>query len=250
MPGNYLPTIGLTTIALAPAGAHRPPRLGLNRTYIQAVVRAGGLPLLIPHLEDRALLRAVYERLDGLLLTGGEDIHPGHFREAIHERCRSISPERDATELPLARWAVEEGKPLLGICRGIQVMNVALGGSLYQDIGVQCPAAGRHDWYPGFPRTLLAHGVALVEGTHLARILEAAALEVNSLHHQSIKDVAPAMAVTAVAPDGIVEGVEVRDHPFALGVQWHPEELAGTDPGSLRLFEALVRASREAGPGE
>jgi putative glutamine amidotransferase len=244
MPGSDPPTIGLTTIALAPAGAHRPPRLAQNRTYVQAVIRAGGLPLLIPHLEDKALLRAAYERLDGLLLTGGEDIHPGHFHEAIHERCRSISPERDATELPLARWAVQEGKPLLGICRGIQVLNVALGGSLYQDIGSQCPAAGRHDWYPGFPRTLLAHAAAVADGTHLARILGATALEVSSLHHQSIKDLAPALEVAAVAPDGIVEAVQVRDHPFAVGVQWHPEELAGTDAHSQRLFEALVRASR------
>jgi putative glutamine amidotransferase len=245
MPGNNPPTIGLTTMALAPPGPDGSFRLAQNRTYIQAVVRAGGLPLLIPHLEDMALLRAVYERLDGLLLPGGEDIHPGYFGEPLHERFRSISPERDTTELPLARWAVEEGKPLLGICRGIQVLNVALGGSLYQDIGAQCPGAGRHDWYPGFPRNLLAHRLDLAGGTRLARILAAPAVEVNSLHHQSLKDLAPALEVTAVAPDGIVEGVEVRDHPFALGVQWHPEELAGTDAGSQRLFEALVRASRE-----
>jgi len=244
MPGSYPPTIGLTTAVLAPAGEHRPPRLAQNNTYVQAVVRAGGLPLLIPHLEDEALLRAVYERLDGLLLPGGEDIHPDHFREAIHEQCGSISPERDATELPLARWAVQEGKPLLGICRGVQVLNVALGGSLYQDIASQCPDAGRHDWYPGVPRNFLAHSAALVDGTHLARILGASALKVNSLHHQSVKDVAPALEVAAVAPDGIVEAVEGRDHPFAIGVQWHPEELAGTDVRSRLLFEAFVRASR------
>jgi len=244
MPGSHTPTIGLTTLALAPAGTHRASRLAQNRTYVQAVVRAGGLPLLIPHLEDRALLRTVYERLDGLLLPGGEDIHPGHFREAIHDRCRSISPERDATELPLARWAMEEGKPVLGICRGVQVMNVALGGSLYQDIGAQCPGAGRHDWYPGFPRNLLAHGITLVDGTNLARMLDGSALEVNSLHHQSVKDLAPAMELAAVALDGIVEAVEVRDHPFAIGVQWHPEELAPSDARHQRLFDALVRASR------
>jgi putative glutamine amidotransferase len=244
MSGSHPPTIGLTTIALAPAGPYSPPRLAQNQTYIQAVIRAGGLPLLIPHLADLALLRAVYERLDGLLLPGGEDVHPDRFREAVHERCGSISPERDATELPLARWAVQEGKPLLGICRGNQVLNVALGGSLYQDIGSQCPAAGRHDWYPGFPRGLLPHGVTLATGTHLARILAVSTLEVNSLHHQAVKDVAPGLQVTAVAPDGIVEAVEVPDHPFALGVQWHPEELAETDAGSQRLFDALVRASR------
>jgi putative glutamine amidotransferase len=244
MPGSDPPTIGLTTIALPPPKPDGSFRLAQNRTYIQAVVSAGGLPLLIPHLEDMALLRAVYERLDGLLLPGGEDIHPSHFREPLHERCRSISPERDVTELPLTRWAVEEGKPLLGICRGVQVLNVALGGSLYQDIGAQRPGAGRHDWYPGFPRNLLAHSVDLVDGTRLAHILAASAAEVNSLHHQSVKDVAPVLEVSAVAPDGIIEAVEVRDHPFAVGVQWHPEELATRDAASQRLFEALVSASR------
>jgi len=243
---NRTPTIGITTFSQAPADADHASRLAQNRTYIRAVVRAGGLPLLIPHLEDRTLLRAVFDRLDGLLLPGGEDIHPGHFREAIHKRCRSIAPERDATELPLARWAVEEGKPVLGICRGVQVLNVALGGSLYQDIDAQCPDAGRHDWFPGFPRNLLAHGVTLVDGTSLARILDASALEVNSLHHQSVKDLAPGFELSAVAPDGIVEAVEARDHPFAIGVQWHPEELAAVDARHQRLFDALVRASRGA----
>ncbi len=244
MPGSHPPTIGLTTIVVAPSGAHSPPRLGQNRTYIEAVIRAGGLPLLIPHLQDTGLLRAMYERLDGLLLPGGEDIDPGHYGEARHERCGAISPERDATELPLARWAVEEGKPLLAICRGIQVLNVALGGSLYQDIGAQCPGAGRHDWYPDLPRNLLPHSAALVEGTYLARILAVSALRVNSLHHQALKDIAPSLEVTAVASDGIVEAVEVPDHPFALGVQWHPEELAEADAGSQRLFDALVSACR------
>ena len=244
MPGSHTPTIGLTTTAVLPDEAYRPLRLAQNNTYIQAVIRAGGLPLLIPHLEDEALLRAVYERLDGLLLPGGEDVHPAHFGEPIHKRCRSISPERDVTELPLARWAVREGKPVLGICRGVQVLNVALGGSLYQDIRAQCPGAGRHDWYPGFPRNLRAHRVTLEAGSHLVRLLGASAVEVNSLHHQSLKDVAPGFSVTAVAPDGIVEAIEARDHPFVLGVQWHPEELAAGDPGSQRLFDALVRASR------
>ena len=243
MPSSHPPTIGLTTMAVVPAEPNRPPRLAQSSTYIQAVIRAGGLPLLIPHLEDTDLLHAVYERLDGLLLPGGEDIDPSHYGEAIHERCGSISRERDTTELTLARWAALEGKPLLGICRGIQVLNVALGGSLYQDIGSQCPAAARHDWYPGFSRSLLPHKATLVDGTHLARILDASALGVNSLHHQSIKDVAPGLVVTAVAPDGIVEAVEVPGHRFALGVQWHPEELAETDAGSQRLFEAFVRAS-------
>jgi putative glutamine amidotransferase len=236
--------IGLTTISIAATEEHRPPRLGQNETYIQAVAAAGGAPLLIPHLADEGLLRAVYEQLDGLLLTGGEDVDPARYGQAIHEKCGAISASRDATELPLARWAMQEGKPLLAICRGIQVLNVALGGSLYQDIGAQLPGAARHDWYPGFPRNHLPHTVAVSAGTHLARIVGAGSLPVNSLHHQAVHHVAPPLVITALAPDGVVEALEARDHPFVIGVQWHPEELAGEDARARRLFEALVQASR------
>ncbi|HSJ53148.1 MAG TPA: gamma-glutamyl-gamma-aminobutyrate hydrolase family protein, partial [Anaerolineae bacterium] len=238
------PIIGLTAIAIAPAKEYGSPRLGLNQTYVDAVARAGGAPLLIPHLADESLLRALYERLDGLLLTGGEDIDPIHFGEPIHEKCGSISAERDSTELRLTRWAAAEGKPVLAICRGIQVLNVALGGSLYQDIAAQLSKARRHDWYPGFPRNHLAHSAQIAPGTRLATIAGTETLQVNSLHHQSLKDVAPGLVVTAVAPDGVVEAVEASEHPFALGVQWHPEELAGEDARARRLFVAFVEASR------
>jgi putative glutamine amidotransferase len=248
-------TVGLTCSTFPPGAEPRPPRQGQNATYLQALIRAGAAPVLIPHLPDLALLRAVYEGVDALLLPGGGDVAPEHFGEGVHEKCGTPDPDRDRTELALVRWAAQDHKPLLAICRGIQVLNVALGGSLYQDIEAQMPGAGRHDWYPRFPRDLLAHAVRVVPGTHLAATLESSSgslrqpvsgpairLEVNSLHHQAIKDVAPGLRVIARATDGVIEAVELEDHPFAVGVQWHPEELAPKDARAQRLFDALIGA--------
>jgi putative glutamine amidotransferase len=147
-------------------------------------------------------------------------------------------------ELTLARWAMGEGKPLLAICRGIQVLNVALGGSLFQDIADQVPGAGKHDWYPGYPRDHRPHTVAVAPGSRLAQILGASELAVNSLHHQALNRVALGLTVVARAPDGIVESVEAPDHPFALAVQWHPEELTPADLGAQAIFDAFVMACR------
>lgn len=246
MAGRQAAAIGLTCSTLAPSDQFGPSRLGQNQRYVQAIVRAGAAPILIPHLSDPDLLRSVYERLDAVLLSGGVDVAPEQYGQQRHEKCGSVDAERDETELALARWCVDEGIPLLAICRGIQVLNVALGGSLYQDIEAQAPGAIRHDWYPGHPRDLLAHAVDVVPGTRLAAILGVkdvpVPLEVNSLHHQALCDVAPGLHVTARAPDGIVEAVEVEGHPFALGVQWHPEELAAGDARAQALFDALIRA--------
>ncbi len=245
MTASEPPIIGLTTITIAPAQEGRAPRQGQNQAYIDAVVQAGGAPLLIPHLAEEGLLRTVYDRLAGLLLPGGEDLDPGQYGEEIHAKCGAISAERDATELRLVRWAAAEGKPILAICRGIQVLNVGLGGSLYQDLTSQLPAADRHDWYPGLPRSYLAHTVSVEAGTRLAALLGAGRQAVNSLHHQAAKEIAPGLVVAATAPDGVVEALEASDHPFALGVQWHPEELVATDDRARRLFRAFVQASRE-----
>jgi putative glutamine amidotransferase len=242
MTGRRPPIIGITTIAIEAEQKLLPSRLGQNQTYIRGLVRAGAAPLMIPQLADASLVRALYEQLDGLLLPGGEDIDPASYGEARHERCGRVSPERDDMELALARWAVEDGMPLLAICRGIQILNVALGGSLYQDIAAQVPGAERHDWYPGYPRDRLSHQVAITPQTRLATILGARSPRVNSLHHQALKEVPPALTVVARAPDGVIEAVEMTDHPFALGVQWHPEELADGDARAQRLFDALVEA--------
>jgi putative glutamine amidotransferase len=243
MASKRSPLIGVPCMTIQTEGYS--PRLGMSRSYVSALLKAGAAPLLIPHMADEAALRAAYERLDGLLLPGGGDIDPVHYGESRHEKCNEPSAERDATELALARWAIEGGKPLLGICRGVQVLNVALGGSLFQDIQAQIADAERHDWYPNYPRDRLSHTVSVSPDVRLARITGTTTLPVNSLHHQSVKDVAPSLIVTGRSPDEIIEAVEAPDHPFAVAVQWHPEELVGNDDRAQWLFDALVEASKQ-----
>lgn len=236
--------VGITCSEIQPNQPTGSVRIGQNQSYVRAISRAGAAPVLIPHVTDEPRLRALYERLDGLLFSGGGDVDPAHFGERVHEKCRTIEPRRDENELMLARWAMDEGKPLLAICRGIQVLNVALGGSLYQDIQAQIPGAERHDWSPGFPRDHRPHIVTIAPDSRLAAIVEETEMPVNSLHHQSLKSIAPGLTVTARTPDGIVEAVEGVDHPFAVAVQWHPEELAENDPRAQHIFDALVEACR------
>jgi putative glutamine amidotransferase len=244
MANHRPPVIGITCTEFPMEHDPLRLRLGQNQTYLRAVVRAGAAPLLIPHLTDVSMLRALYENLDGLLLSGGGDIDPAYFGEANHEKLRRVSPDRDETELLLARWAMEGGLPLLAICRGIQVLNVALGGSLYQDIQAQVPGAEKHDWGTGYPRDHLPHQIRIMPQMRLADIIGATDLPVNSMHHQALKEVAPGLAVVARAPDQVIEAVEAPAHPFAIGVQWHPEELAPKDARAQRLFDAFVEACR------
>jgi putative glutamine amidotransferase len=244
MADPHPPTIGITCTTFQRDQNQRPPDTGQNQSYVDAVIRAGAAPLLIPNVTDKALLRTLYDRLDGLLLSGGGDIDPSYYGESRHEKCGLPSPERDETELTLIRWAIDEGMPLLAICRGIQVLNVALGGTLYQDLQAQAPEAERHSWSPGYPRDYIAHAVSIGPQTRLARIVGADPLPVNSFHHQAIKDVAPGLTVTARAPDQIIEAVEANGQAFVVGVQWHPEGLARDDVRAQRLFDALVKACR------
>ena len=220
------------------------PVLAQNRTYVEAVATAGGAPVLIPLNLDEGALRAIYERLDGLLLTGGVDVHPRHYGEALHEKCGEIDEARDAVELTLTRWALAEGLPVLAICRGVQVLNVAAGGTLYQDIASQVPGSLKHNCWPDHPRNYLAHQVTVNGGSLMTAILGQSQLAVNSMHHQAVKDLAPSFSVVAQAPDGLIEAIESNDHPFALGVQWHPEELVEDAPPMRRLFEEFVSAAR------
>jgi putative glutamine amidotransferase len=245
MARKHPPIVGITCDSIQPAHSHHPPRVGQNQTYVKALVSAGAAPLLLPNLTDKDLLRSIYEKLDGLLLSGGGDIDPGRYGEAIHEKCGRIDAERDEVELALTRWAVEDGKPLLAICRGIQILNVALGGSLYQDIEAQISKALAHTWYPEYPRSHRSHNVAVTPETRLAQILDLETLPVNSLHHQALKDLAPPLTVSARASDHVVEAVELRNHPFVLGVQWHPEDLAPDDARQQGLFALFVQACQD-----
>jgi putative glutamine amidotransferase len=224
-----------------------PPLVGIREGYIAAVIQAGGVPLLLPPHVDPAGLRQMYELLDGLLLAGGGDIAPKLYGEAPHPQLGEVEHLRDAAELPLIRWAVAERKPLLGICRGMQALNVALGGTLYQDIPSQYSTPLDHDsssqqrsWEH------LDHTVAFESDSRLAALLGTCDLQVNTLHHQALKEIAGGLRVVGRAPDGIVEAVEGSGEGFVLGVQCHPEHLwSAADPRWRRVLAAFIGAAAE-----
>jgi putative glutamine amidotransferase len=233
------PLIGITTFQSTNAHGH--PTVALMQSYIHAVMQAGGVPVLIPSMIAEDGWDAVYSRLDGILFSGGGDIALEHSPGEPHPRIDEVDLERDSVELKMLQSAASDSKPFLGICRGCQVMNVALGGTLYTHIPDQLPGALDHS-YPGNMRTVLVHDVKIEEGTRIAEILGEPILKVNSLHHQGLKDIAPSLRVAGHAPDGLVEAIELPDHPFGLGVQWHPEWL--TDQASTRnLFRKFVEAA-------
>lgn len=245
-----LPQIGLPMFtAEAPAG-----RWMISPAYVRAVRIAGGLPIPIPLEADRATLDAYLEKIDGLLLCGGGDLAPETYGGPAIDLCEGIDPDRDAVELYLARRAAELDLPTLGICRGVQVMNVAAGGTLIQDIPSQFPNSLRHRTPPSAPRDTLAHAVELRLSVLALSPVSVSSLpwptsevlRVNSTHHQAADRVAEPFAVVATAEDGIIEGLVATDGCFRLGVQWHPEELLldGHDGLHRRLFEGLVRAAQ------
>ncbi|MCS6993420.1 MAG: gamma-glutamyl-gamma-aminobutyrate hydrolase family protein [Anaerolineales bacterium] len=235
------PLIGLTTYTSK--NEYGNPVVALATHYIRAVLEAGGLPVLIPNRLREAEWREFYARLDGVVFTGGGDIQPEMFGGEPHPNVDGVDPERDALELPLVRAAAQDGKPFLGICRGLQVVNVALGGTLFTDVADQLPGALRHDWHEGFPRTHLAHSVQVAENSRLSQVFGESVTLVNSLHHQGIRDLAPVLQPTAFAPDGLVEAVELPGHPFGLAVQWHPEWLMEHE-SARRLFQTFVEVCR------
>ncbi len=215
----------------------------LRETYVRAVRDAGGLPVLIP-AGPEDVLRETFARLDGLLLPGGGDIAPAEFGEQPHPNLGATEPQRDSLELTLCRWALAEDKAVLGICRGIQVMNVAAGGTLYQDIPSQFTTSIRHASDLALPRAYIAHDVVVEAGSRLAALLGRETLPVNSWHHQAVKDVGRGMVVTARAGDGLIEGMEAPGLRFAVSVQFHPEDLYETSERISRLFAGFIAACR------
>jgi len=235
------PVIGITSLeGRNPDGL---PTVMLVQAYIHAIMEAGGVPVVIPSMLADTGWDVLYKRLDGIVFSGGGDIAPEHFNGENHPRVSGIDPLRDSLELNLLRAVVDDGKPFLGICRGIQTVNVGLGGTLYEHIGEQFQSEIDHT-YPTNMRTHLVHEVKIEEDTQIADVVGDPILKVNSLHHQGLRDIAPGLRVTGYAPDGLVEAVELPDHPFGLAVQWHPEWM--TDQLSTRkLFKAFVDAAGE-----
>lgn len=236
------PLIGVIA-SFSPAEGSRAGQFTVGEAYLKAVINAGGLPVIIAPALSGQPLRALFARLDGILFTGGGDIDPQRFAGLPHPRVYGIEPERDLLEIELVQLAAGQGKPFLGICRGIQVVNVAMGGTLYTDIADQHSEQIKHDNFPGVPRGYLAHTVRVEAGSRLADILGSQQVAVNSLHHQGLQHLAPALHAAACAPDQLVEAVELPNHPFGLAVQWHPEWLQ-EEPAQRALFRALVEAAQ------
>jgi putative glutamine amidotransferase len=220
-------------------------RFGMLATYTRAVDLAGGAPVLIPLQLSEETCSSIFARLDGLLLAGGVDVDPKEFGQEVLPACGEIDAERDRVELSLTHRALSDGQPVFGICRGIQVLNVAAGGSLYQDIASQLTTDLKHDYHTPEAQ-VLAHAVEIEPASRVAQSMGATHVEVNSLHHQALKDIAPGLRVVARAPDGIVEAVEAADgRGFVVGVQFHPEWLLDEDARMVRLFEEFVSSARE-----
>ncbi len=239
------PIIGITSNQST--NKYGQPSINLLRAYLDAIEQAGGVPVIIPSTLANGGWEALYARLDGILFSGGGDIAVEHFNGEPHPKIDDIEPERDAMELSMLHAAASGGKPFLGICRGCQLVNVALGGTLYTHLADQLPGALHHD-NPGNMRYDLVHEVQIEEGTFAASVLGQPIVRVNSHHHQGLKDIAPQLKVAGRAPDGLVEVVELPGHPFGLAVQWHPEWL--TDQESTRsLFGKFVQAASVVRPG-
>lgn len=217
--------------------------IGLMPAYIKAVELAGGLPILIPLGLSEPDLQAIFSRLDGLLLPGGGDINPVVYGEQLNPTIWGVDDERDRVELWLAKEVAQSAKPVLAICRGHQIFNVALGGTLWSDINSQMPDALKHDYYKIRPRHELIHEVTITADSLLARSLGKTKTMVNSLHHQGVRQLGSGLTAVATAPDGLIEASELPGHPFALSVQWHPENLVENDSAMLDLFRAFVQAA-------
>ena len=235
MPRRQNPLIGLTTY-----GRGADNRYTLPADYIDAVRRAGGVPLLIAPGESR--VEAILDVIDALVLSGGGDIDPSRYDGKRHDTNYSIDQERDTLELELARRVIDSSIPTLGICRGAQILNVVQGGKLIEHIPDEI---GEKVLHRAPPREPVTHGVKLKTGSRLAKILGRDQFDATSWHHQALRGAAAGFEAVAHAPDGTIEAIEMPSHPWMIAVQWHPELSAASDPLQQKLFDALVEAARK-----
>jgi len=243
------PLIGITAdLSGVPANGTNPAQeltLFLPQRYCRTIQEMGGIPLILPPIASQSGLRRILQRLDGVLISGGNfDIHPSYYGEKPIHALGVIKKERTVFELELVDLALSQNLPLLGICGGAQAINVALGGSLYQDIATQLPNAAKHEL--GAKRDKGGHPILIHSGTRLRQIVQKRTLEVNTTHHQAVRTVGKGLVVNATAEDGLIEGLESSNHRFVLGVQWHPELLARKNPYHRRIFSSFIFASKRS----
>ncbi len=236
------PIIGITAGRIL--GESQIQRICLIEKYTQAILISGGIPIIIPPSIKRIDMNSLLRKLDGVLLTGGGDIAIEKFNGQPHPSINDVDDERDELEIDLVKNVFQQSTPMLGICRGQQVINVAMGGDLYTDIQSQYENAIKHDWFPDIERDYLAHSISIERNSLLAKILSTQEIQVNSLHHQGIKKLGEGLLSTAHASDGMIEAIEIKDHPFFMGVQWHPEWLLA-NPKMIALFTAFINAAKE-----
>ena len=225
-------------------------RTGVNSGYVRSLLAAGGVPVILSPLMGPSFAMRALDGVDGLMLTGGEDMDPSWYGQEQSPLCNPPSRERDLFELALFAVARQREIPILGICRGIQVVNVALGGTLYQDLPTERPGSVDHN--PSAPRASRGHAVRLTEGSRAAEALGTVSVRVNSFHHQAVRDLAPSLVASGWTDDGLVEAVEsLGDAPWLLAVQWHPEEMHAEAQAPERgLFRALVERAAAVAVGE
>ncbi len=224
------------------------PKYELRAAYADAIIRAGGLPWILPYTEDRSCIEASVERVSGLLLTGGAfDVPPDFYGEEPKEGLGALKPLRTHFEMAILRLILQRRLPVLGICGGMQLINVAYGGSLYQDLAHELPSAKGHE--QKHDRSQPQHPVDVKERSILgAAVGGGGQLMVNSTHHQAVNRIGPGLTVSATAPDGVIEAIEAAPDVFVVGVQWHPELLIDTVPPNLALFRAFVSRARDKRP--
>lgn len=220
---------------------------GQSQTYVKSILDAGGVPVLIPLIDDTVALKQLFATLDGLYLAGGNDLHPNLYNQQPTSETTDYSVLRDTVEKQLLEWALEAKMPILGICRGMQLLNVHFGGTLYQDIPTELPGSLDHDTSTKQKSLVdLSHTLSIVPETKLHHILDTATIGANAHHHQAIKDLGERVIVSARAEDGIIEGIELADYPFAIGIQAHPESLTKVEPNWQNLFTSFVTAIKNS----
>ena len=249
---TYRPLIAVTT-TMWPGGSHGLPRVQLNAQYIHAAEAPGASTILLTPAHSKESIRRILEVCHGLLLTGGEDVEPRRYGQEQLPEVTEVNPERDELEIAAVHEAMRRGMPILAICRGVQLLNVALGGTLWQDVPSQLEGDVLHEQPAGIDERW--HAGRVEPGSGLEHVFGTATLFINSFHHQAVRDLAPALVATVWAEDGLVEGVEGRDYPWMYGVQWHPERGEAHGPAGderdpdRRLFWAFVQAAREFADG-
>lgn len=239
------PLIGITTGEIYNlTSSWSPQAYGQSYTYSDAIIRAGGIPVLIPLMADSDTLEQLYGKLDGILFAGGNDINPQLYKEEASEYVIDVSDKRDKVEATLLKWTLRDKKPLLGICRGAQLWNALLGGSLYQDIATDLPTATDHDISTKLQDLEhLAHKLKVDESSRLSKIIDSTSINANSHHHQAFKVLGEGIKASAWAEDGVIEAIESHDDAYAIGIQCHPESLEAVEPKWSLVFKSFINSA-------